>query len=68
MMSGGAASALVGLTVAGPIVDATSLPLWFILAGIISIAVGASGFLIPDILKIEQKSLNVRTRAAEVEC
>jgi DHA3 family macrolide efflux protein-like MFS transporter len=56
VLSGSAASALLGLLVAGPVVDATSLPLWFILAGTVSVAVGISGFLLPSVLGIEQGS------------
>jgi MFS transporter, DHA3 family, macrolide efflux protein len=53
VLSGSAASSLLGLLIAGPVVDRTSLPLWFLLAGIISAVVGASGFLFPSVLRIE---------------
>jgi DHA3 family macrolide efflux protein-like MFS transporter len=58
VLSGSAASALLGLLVAGPVVDATSLPLWFILSGMISVAVGISGFLLPSVIGIEQGRLS----------
>ncbi len=54
VMSGSASFSLVGLLVAGPVVDATRLPLWFILAGLVSVGVGVSGFLLPAVLNIEQ--------------
>jgi DHA3 family macrolide efflux protein-like MFS transporter len=55
ILSGSAASAFGGLLIAGPVVDATSLPLWFVLAGSVSIAVGLTGFLIPSVIHLEQK-------------
>ena len=57
ILSGSAASSLLGLLIAGPLVDATSLPLWFLLAGLVSAAVGASGFLIPAVLTIESQPI-----------
>jgi hypothetical protein len=36
------------------VVEATSLALWFFLAGSISIGVGISGFLIPSVMMIER--------------
>jgi hypothetical protein len=53
-LSGSAASALVGLAVAGPIVDATSLPLWFFLAGIVSVAVGVLSLFVSSVREIER--------------
>jgi len=60
VLSGSAASSLIGLLVAGPVVDATSLPLWFILAGLVSVGVGVSGFLLPSVMKIEQGPSNAK--------
>jgi hypothetical protein len=54
VLSGSAGSTLVGLTIAGPIVDATSLPLWYILAGSVSVLVGIAGYLLPAVMKIEE--------------
>jgi MFS transporter, DHA3 family, macrolide efflux protein len=54
VLSGSATSALLGLLVAGPVVDATSLPLWFILSGSVSAAVGIGGFLLPSVMGIER--------------
>lgn len=53
ILSGSAASAFGGLLIAGPVVDATSLPSWFLLAGIVCTAVGLAGFFIPTISDIE---------------
>lgn len=55
ILSGSAASAFGGLLIAGPVVDATSLPLWFILSGIICMTVGLAGFFTPAIFYIEAR-------------
>lgn len=55
ILSGSAASALVGLLVAGPVVDLTSLPLWFGAAGCISAGVGVGGFFLGEIMMIEER-------------
>jgi len=55
ILSGSAASALGGLLIAGPVVDDTSLPLWFILAGLISIRIGAAGLFIPTVFFLEER-------------
>jgi DHA3 family macrolide efflux protein-like MFS transporter len=57
ILSGSAASAFGGLLIAGPVVDATSLPLWFITAGVVCIAVGLSGFMVPALLHIEERRI-----------
>ena len=57
VLSGGAASALGGLLIAGPVVDATSLPLWFVLAGAVSVLIGLVGFFIPAVYHLEEGSV-----------
>lgn len=54
ILSGSAASAFGGLLIAGPVVDATSLPLWFELSGVVSILIGLAGFFIPAVFHLEQ--------------
>jgi DHA3 family macrolide efflux protein-like MFS transporter len=55
ILSGSAASAFGGLLIAGPVVDATSLRLWFILAGAVAIMIGLCGFFIPSVIFIEDR-------------
>jgi DHA3 family macrolide efflux protein-like MFS transporter len=55
ILSGSASSAFGGLLIAGPIVDATSLRLWFVLAGVVAIIIGLSGFFIPAIFSLEDR-------------
>jgi len=65
ILSGSAAAALGGLLIAGPIVDATSLPLWFGLAGITSMVIGITGWITPTILRIEtSRSVDLETKPA----
>jgi DHA3 family macrolide efflux protein-like MFS transporter len=54
VLSGSAASAFGGLLIAGPVVDATSLPLWFVLAGAVAILIGLAGFFIPAVFRLEE--------------
>jgi hypothetical protein len=54
-----AVSSLIGLLVACPIVDTIGLPLWFLLAGLVSACVGFSGFLFSAVMKIEQGSQGI---------
>jgi len=47
-------SAPLGLAVAGPVSDRFGIQVWFVVAGILCIAVGISAFFIPAILHIEE--------------
>ena len=46
----------IGLAVAGPISDALGLHVWYLTAGVLSIAIGAAGFFFPVVVNIEQNS------------
>jgi DHA3 family macrolide efflux protein-like MFS transporter len=67
ILSGSAASAFGGLLVAGPLVKATSLQLWFVLAGGVSIIIGLSGFFIPGVFCLEERGMMERPRNTLVE-
>jgi DHA3 family macrolide efflux protein-like MFS transporter len=54
MLSGAGASSLLGLSIAGPIVDHTGVPFWYLLSGCVAILIGLSCFFIPSVLNIEQ--------------
>lgn len=56
-------SSPLGLAVAGPVSDLLGIQVWFIIAGILCIAVGIYGFLSPAILHIEDN--HVATHEAE---
>ena len=47
-------SSPLGLAIAGPVSDRFGIQVWFVVAGILCIAVGIAGFFIPTILHIEE--------------
>ncbi len=47
-------SAPLGLAIAGPVSDRFGIQVWFVVAGILCIAVGIAAFFIPAILHIEE--------------
>jgi len=47
-------SSPLGLAIAGPVSDRFGIQIWFVVAGILCIAVGISAFFIPAILHIEE--------------
>ena len=49
------AMAPLGLLIAGPIADQFSVPIFFMVAGIGTLLMGVSGFLIPPVFNIEEK-------------
>jgi DHA3 family macrolide efflux protein-like MFS transporter len=55
MLSGAGASSLLGLSLAGPIVDRTGVPFWYLLTGSVVIMVSAFGLFLPSVMKIENK-------------
>jgi MFS transporter, DHA3 family, macrolide efflux protein len=56
MLSGAGASSLLGLSLAGPIVDNTGVSFWYILTGGVVLLVGAICLLIPSVMQIESKA------------
>jgi len=54
-------SSPLGLAIAGPVSDRFGIQIWFVVGGILCVAVGISGFFIPAILHIEEN----HTRNAE---
>ncbi len=44
----------LGLAIAGPLTDALGPQLWYVLAGVICVGVGAVGYVIPDIINVEK--------------
>ncbi len=55
VMSGSAAAAPVGLAIAGPVADAVSVQVWFIVAGIAMSVLGVLIFCTPAIMEIEER-------------
>ena len=47
-------SSPLGLAIAGPVSDRFGIQVWFVVGGILCMAVGISGFFIPAILRIEE--------------
>ena len=48
-----AVMAPMGLALAGPVVDATGARIWYVIAGIIMMAMGVGSLFIPDVMQIE---------------
>lgn len=45
----------LGLLIAGPAADLVGVRSWYLVTGILTLAVGASGFLVPTLLRIEER-------------
>jgi len=58
-------SAPIGLAIGGPISDRFGVPFWFQAAGIVSIGVGAIGFFIPALLRIEERAADLTGRRSD---
>ncbi len=54
LMSGTAAMAPLGLSVAGPLADVIGVRVWFLLGGVLIIVMGIIGFFVPAVVNIEQ--------------
>ncbi len=48
------ASVPVGLAAAGPLADAFGVQLWFVVGGLVTLAMGVGGFLVPAIMEVER--------------
>jgi len=48
----------IGLAIAGPVADATGVPFWFLLAGLICSATAAVGFFVRPLIHIEDQAPN----------
>jgi hypothetical protein len=48
----------LGLAIAGPLTDALGPQLWYVLAGVICVGVGAVGYVIPDIINVEKAAVS----------
>ncbi|MCK5586289.1 hypothetical protein KAJ02_09480, partial [Candidatus Bipolaricaulota bacterium] len=57
----------IGLAIAGPIGDTMSVPILFLLAGLICISVAIVSFFIPAFRQIEQHKFNGASTATEPE-
>jgi MFS transporter, DHA3 family, macrolide efflux protein len=53
----------LALIIAGPVADAFGIQLWFMIAGISCILMGAFGFFSPDVMNMENKSKEETGRA-----
>ena len=53
MMSGAGISSLLGLSLAGPIVDRTGVQFWFVLTGGVVILISLAGWLISPVMHME---------------
>ncbi len=56
VMSASGAAVPLGLAIAGPVGDILGVPIWFVIAGIITIIMGGSALSIPAVMRIEDKA------------
>jgi len=54
LMSGTAAMAPIGLAIAGPLADVLGVRVWFMAGGLLIIAMGFTGFLVPAVMNMEK--------------
>lgn len=59
VLSGATAMSPLGLAIAGPVVDALGVQIWFLTCGIATVIMGAGSFFIPAIIHIEDKAAQV---------
>ena len=59
------AMAPLGLLIAGPLADATSIQIWFVIAGAACALVGVAGFFIPEVMNIENNRKSVQNPDSE---
>ena len=59
-------SAPLGLVIAGPLAELTSVRIWFIAAGLVTTSLGVISFFIPALTGIEEQPHRAREAAAEV--
>ena len=59
------AMAPLGLLIAGPLADATSVQIWFVIAGVVCALVGIAGFFIPAVMNIEINRKTVQNPESE---
>jgi len=65
MLSGAGAASLIGLSVAGPIVDRTGVPFWFLLTGSVILLLSVGGLFIPSVMNIDDhKQIQMTSPAA----
>jgi len=59
----------LGLAIAGPVADATSNQLWFVIGGILTLVAGAVSFFIPAVLEVGEESIEeIPDRDAHETC
>jgi hypothetical protein len=54
----------LGLLVAGPIVDHLGVHIWYLVAGLVCLLIGATGFFMRPVLAIEQKRVPMVSQRA----
>ena len=60
-------SSPLGLVLAGPLSDRLGLSVWYAAAGVLSLVLGAFGFLIPTLRRIEEGSQAVVSSGDSVD-
>lgn len=54
LLSGTAAMAPIGLSLAGPLADVLGVRVWFMAGGLVIMVMGATGFLVPAVMNMEK--------------
>lgn len=62
-MSATGATTPLGLAIAGPVGDALGVSLWFLLSGIVTTTMGLGSFLVPVVMRIEDRAGEEATSA-----
>jgi DHA3 family macrolide efflux protein-like MFS transporter len=57
----------LGLAIAGPLADAVGVQTWFVIGGVLTTAIGAAGFFMPALMRIEDGPPGHAPIAAPVE-
>jgi len=57
LRSGALAMTPLGLALAGPLADVLSVQAWFLIAGVVTCAMGLAAFMVPAIMRIEERGL-----------
>ena len=56
----------LGLVIAGPLADTVGTQVWFVIGGAVTVAIGAAGFFIPVVYRIEDDHQKVANSGDEV--
>ncbi len=65
--TGASLASPIGLAIAGPVADATTNQLWFIIGGILTIIAGVGGFFVPAIIKLGKDDAEAHEQSKQLQ-